>query len=102
MMAPQDRRLDPFRNAVWELSRDGRFETYLTCQVIRMRSFPFLWVKRQWLWFHVNWRDGRRGRPAEEIATPLGTQWLSWSNGGSSAMVSTGSSVPVPRRAGRG
>lgn len=63
---PQDRRLDPFRDAVWELSREGRVEAYLTCQVIRMRSFPFIWVKREWLWYQVNWLDGRRDRPQED------------------------------------
>ncbi len=63
---PQDRRLDPFRDAVWELSREGRVEAYLTCQVVPMRSFPFLWVKREWLWYQVNWLDGRRDRPQED------------------------------------
>lgn len=63
---PQDRRLDPFRDAVWELSREGRLEAYLTCQVIRMRSFPFIWIKRESLWYQVNWLDGRRDRPQED------------------------------------
>jgi hypothetical protein len=63
---PHDRRLDPFRDAVWKLSRAGRVEAYLTCQVIRMRSFPFLWIKREWLWYQVNWLDGRRDEPEED------------------------------------
>jgi hypothetical protein len=63
---PQDPRLDPFRDAVWELSRDGQVEAYLTTQVFRMRSFPFFWVKREWLWYQVNWLDGRRDRMDED------------------------------------
>lgn len=31
-----------------------------------MRSFPFFWVKREWLWYQVNWLDGRRDRPQED------------------------------------
>ena len=63
---PQDPRLDPFRDAVWELSREGQVEAYLTTAVIRMRSFPFFWVKHEWLWYQVNWRDGQRDHPQED------------------------------------
>lgn len=69
---PQDRRLDPFRDAVWELSRESRVEAYLTCQVLRMRSFPLWWVKREWLWHQVNWLDGRQDQPQEDY----GPDWL--------------------------
>jgi hypothetical protein len=70
---PQDRRLDPFRAAVWELSRGGQVEAYLTCQVIRMCSFPLFWTKREWLWYQVSRLDGRQDRPQEDY----GPGWLS-------------------------
>jgi hypothetical protein len=63
---PRDPRLDPFRDAVWELRRHGAVEAYLLCQVFRMRSFPFAWVKREWLWYQVNWLDGTRDRSEED------------------------------------
>lgn len=63
---PRDRRLDPFRDAVWELSRDGRVEAFLTTAVSRMRSLPVFWVKREWLWYQVNWLDDRRDDPKED------------------------------------
>lgn len=66
-----DPRLDPFRGSVWELSRKGRVEGYLTCRVIPMRSFPSPWVKGEWLWYHVQWLDGRRERPQ----TDSGPHW---------------------------
>lgn len=69
---PEDRRLDPFRDAVWELSRGGRVEAYLTCQVLRMRSFPLFWIKREWLWYQVNWLDGRQDQSREDY----GPAWL--------------------------
>ena len=69
---PQDWRLDPFRDAVWEPSREGQVEAYLTCQVIRMRSFPLLWIKREWLWYQINWLDGRQDQPQEDY----GPGWL--------------------------
>jgi hypothetical protein len=48
---PHDPRLDPFRDAVWELSRDGRVEAFMTTEVSRMRGLPFFWVKHEWLWY---------------------------------------------------
>lgn len=63
---PRDPRLDPFRKAVWELSRDGHVEAFLTTEVTRMRSLPFFWVKQEWLWYQVNWLDGRRDHPRED------------------------------------
>lgn len=61
----EDSRLDPFRDAVWELSADGGVVAYLTTEVIPMRSLAF-WAKREWLWYQVNWLDGRRDRPDED------------------------------------
>jgi len=60
------RRLDPFRESVWELSQHGKTTAYLTTEVIRMRSFPFFWIKREWLWYQVNWLDGQKDRPEED------------------------------------
>lgn len=63
---PRESRLDLFREAVWELRRDGHVEAFLTTTVSRMRSFPFFWVKRERLWYQVNWLDGRRDEPRED------------------------------------
>jgi hypothetical protein len=63
---PQDPRLHPFRDAVWELSRDGKVVAYCMTEVIPMRSLPRFWVKREWLWYQVHWLDGRRERPQED------------------------------------
>lgn len=38
----------------------------MTTDVIRMRGFPFFWVKQEWLWYQVNWLDGRRDAPNED------------------------------------
>ena len=67
---PMDPRLDPFREAVWELSQAGRAVAYLTTEVTRMRSLAF-WIKQEWLWYQVNWLDGRRERPDEDY----GPKW---------------------------
>jgi hypothetical protein len=56
---PQDPRLDPFRNAVWELSRGGRVVAHLTCRVVPVRRG---WAKREVVWYQVIWLDGRRER----------------------------------------
>ncbi len=63
---PRDPRLDPFRNAVWELSRGARVEAHLTCRVIPTRSFPNVWARSELLWYQVVWADGRRERPGED------------------------------------
>ena len=63
---PHDPRLDPFRDAVWELRLDGRAVGYLTTQVSRMRSFPLLWLRQELLWYQVNWLVGRRDRIQED------------------------------------
>lgn len=69
---PHDPRLDPFRDAVWELSRYGHVTAYLTTTVGRMQSFPFFWVKQEWLWYQVHWLDGRHERAREDY----GPDWL--------------------------
>lgn len=66
---PRDARLDPFRDAVWELHLDGHLAAHLTTQVIPMRSLPGFGRKQEWLWFQVTWLDGRRD-PAEEDYGP--------------------------------
>lgn len=63
---PHDPRLDPYRDSVWELSREGQTVAFLTTEVVRMRSLPRPWVKREWLWYQVHWLDGRRNRPGED------------------------------------
>ena len=63
---PRSERLDPFRDAVWDLSIDGESVAYLTCSVGPMRSFPLFWVRQEWLWCQVNWLDGRRDPPMED------------------------------------
>ena len=68
---PHEPRLHPFRDAVWELSREGEVVAYLTTEVIPLRSLPLFWVKREWLWYQVNWLDGRRERPQEDY----GPEW---------------------------
>ncbi len=63
---PQEPRLNPFRDAVWELSQDGRALGYVITTVVRMRSLPAFWVKREWLWYQVHWLDGRQDPPDED------------------------------------
>lgn len=70
---PTDSRLDPFRDALWELRLAGQPVAHLTTQVSPMRSFPALWRKQEWLWFQVNWFDGRRDRSDEDY----GPEWYS-------------------------
>jgi hypothetical protein len=95
---PQDRQLDPFRDAVWELSRVGLVEAYLTCQVVRMRSFPFRWVRREWRWYQVQRSTGSTvvGIGHRRITAPSGTPWLSWSKERLSTTVAV-ASVSMPR-----
>ena len=63
---PRDPRLDPYRDAVWELSREGIVQAYMTMEVSRMRSLPCFWVKQEWLWYQSNWVDGRRDHSGED------------------------------------
>jgi hypothetical protein len=72
---PRDARLDPFRDTVWELRRNGRTEGHLVCRVVPVQR---LWAKREQLWYQVVWQDGRRERalldsgPVWSILTDLG------------------------------
>lgn len=68
---PQDPRLDPYRNSVWELRRAGRVQGYLTCRVLPVRAFPTPWAKSELVWYQVHWRDGRR----ERSQTDTGPGW---------------------------
>lgn len=54
---PQNPRLHPFRDAVWELSRDGETVGHLVSTVAPMRSLLF-WIKQECVWFEVTWSDG--------------------------------------------
>lgn len=68
---PRDPRLDPFRDAVWELRLDGQLVAHLTTQVTPMRSFPGFGRKQEWLWYQVRWLDGRRDHADEDY----GPEW---------------------------
>jgi hypothetical protein len=41
-------------------------EAFMTTEVRRMRALPAFWIKREWLWYQVNWVDGRRDHPNED------------------------------------
>lgn len=69
---PQDPRLDPFRDAVWELSRDGRVAGHLVSSIGPMRSFPGWRERQEWMLYAVVWSDGTVERPNEDY----GPQWL--------------------------
>lgn len=64
--AARDPRLDPFRDAVLELSSRGRVQGYLTCRVVPMRTFPVFWEWHEWLWYRVHWLDGHNERMRED------------------------------------
>ena len=64
---PRDARLDPFRDAVWELRRNGRVAAHLVCRVVPVRR---LWAKREQLWYQLVWPDGRR-EPAQLDSGPV-------------------------------
>lgn len=68
---PRDPRLDPYRDAVWELSRNGRVEAHLLTQVTHFRHWPFGRNRHEWLWCKVCWLDGRQGPPEEDY----GPEW---------------------------
>ena len=70
----RDSRLDPLRDAVWELSRDGQVAGYLTTQVVQYQNLllPFLPAKREMLWSQVHWLDGETERSEEDY----GPRWL--------------------------
>jgi len=56
---PRDARLDPFRDAVWELRYGGHVVGHLLCRVVPVSR---LWARREQLWYQVLWPDGRRER----------------------------------------
>lgn len=68
---PQDRRLDPFRDAVFELRQDGQKVGWLTTSVTPMRSFPLLWVKQEQMWTQIHWAHGGR----EYCEEDYGPEW---------------------------
>ncbi|QTF72205.1 hypothetical protein [Arthrobacter woluwensis] len=57
---PRDPLLDPFRDAVWQLSKDGRVEGWVTTSVAPMRALPAFWLRQEQMWSQVHWADGRR------------------------------------------
>ena len=63
---PQNPRLDPFRDAVWELSKAGVVQAYLITEAVPMRAMPAFWEKQEWLWLSVCWLDGRRDPPRHD------------------------------------
>lgn len=68
---PRDPRLDPYRDAVWELSRNGRVEAHLVTSVEHFRYWPFGRERRERLFCRVCWPDGRSSPPEED----LGPEW---------------------------
>ena len=69
---PHDPRLDPFLDAVWELSRQGRVEAYLVTNVSNFRYWPFGRKRRDCMWFRVCWPDGRFEVPEDDY----GPEWF--------------------------
>lgn len=69
---PQNPRLDPFRDAVWELTRDGVAVGHIASEVLRIRTAPALWVKREFMVFDVMWVDGTRECRMQDY----GPDWL--------------------------
>lgn len=68
---PHDPRLDPFRDAVWELSRNGNVEAHLVTQVSHFRYWPFGRKRRECMWSKVCWLDGRQDVPEDDY----GPEW---------------------------
>ncbi|MEW1953343.1 hypothetical protein [Terrabacter sp. NPDC080008] len=63
---PRDPRLELYRDAVWELSRNGRLEAHLVTQVTYFRYWPFGRRYHEWLFCRVCWLDGRSEPPEED------------------------------------
>ncbi|WP_269306447.1 hypothetical protein [Aeromicrobium sp. HA] len=63
---PKDPRLHPFREAVWELSRDGVIVGHLISDIWPMRSLPLFWKRQEHMWFALVWADGKVDRPNED------------------------------------
>ena len=68
---PKDPHLDAFRNAVWELSRNGELMGWVTTGVIPMRSLPFFWIKQEQMWTQVHWLEGNH----EYLEEDYGPEW---------------------------
>ncbi|GEO97026.1 hypothetical protein [Kocuria turfanensis] len=68
---PKDPQMDLFRDAVWELSLNGKTKGWATTGVTPMRSFPFLWCQQEQMWTQVHWLDGRHGYLEEDY----GPEW---------------------------
>lgn len=71
-LKPRDPRLDPYRDAVWALSRDGRVEAHLVTQVTHFRHWPSGRRYHEWFWCKVCWLDGRQDVPEEDY----GPEWF--------------------------
>src|SRR6478752_1092018 len=63
---PQDPRLDPYRDAVWELSRNGTVEAHLVTQVSHFRYWPFGRKYHESLVCRLYWLDGHSEPPEED------------------------------------
>ncbi len=68
---PLDPRLDPFRDAVWELLRQGEVEAHLVTNVTHFRHWPFGRKHHDSMWFKVCWHDGRQEVPEDDY----GPEW---------------------------
>ena len=67
-----DPRLEPFRDAVVELRRDGVVVGHVATTVTQFWS-PFSFRRNQCVWFSVIWVDGRRENPVEDYSPPWPT-----------------------------
>lgn len=65
---PKDPKLDPFRDAVWQLSSNGEVKGWVTTSVTPMRSLVFFWVKYECMWHQVHWADGKHEDAEEDYA----------------------------------
>lgn len=69
---PKDPKLDPFRDAVWQLSSPGGLTGWVTTSVMPMRSLPFFWVKFESMWNQVHWIDGKH----EDVEEDYSPDWF--------------------------
>jgi hypothetical protein len=67
-----DPRLDPYRDAVWELRIEGRAQAHLLTRVTYDRSSPFRGDVEERMSCKVCWLDGRQDRPEEDY----GPEWF--------------------------
>lgn len=68
---PRDPRLDPFRDAVWELRHEGAVEAHLVTSVTHFRYWPLGRKPHDSVWFKVCWLDGRQDMPEDDY----GPEW---------------------------